>query len=128
MGVLIRTGDSTPSKYARRIEFMLQRVGARKAEERPRHAVQIAGVTDKQNLGFCPTQHSTMAWAGPPHAPLPRRWVCLDCREVATEDEIRDMGETFDTCTDLTMFKIMDARLRERAKHPGGKFLFFARR
>lgn len=98
-----------------------------KAEERPRHTDQIANITDRPNLGFCPRHHSMLGWAGPPHAPLPQRYVCLDCGEWASEDEIRERGFAFDEVQDIVIHQIMDARLQARAKGKG-RLLFLARR
>lgn len=100
----------------------------RKAEERPRHADQFSQVTDKPVFQACPRDHDFLAYAGPPHAPLPRRYVCVDCKEVATEDELRELGFKFDHTPDFVIKSVMNARLQERQKHPNGKFLFFARR
>ena len=94
----------------------------RKAEERPLHAIAISQAADRPKEQAC--GHEVRAYGGPPHAPLPRRWVCLLCREAASEDEIRERGYDFNHVPDFILYEIFDARLKMRRT---GKVLFVAR-
>ncbi len=121
-----------PSDYEKAngmLESMLKYRFWQKAEERPAHAAQIAAITDRPNLGFCPMNHDQMAYAGPPFpyiGPL-MKYVCLFCGQTATWDECRDRGYQFADTPDFIIQDIMNTKLVKQNKKPNS-FLIFAKR
>jgi len=90
-----------------------------KEQDRSNYA---AGKADRGSAAaFCPRQHDTIAYSGPPHDSV-KQYVCMHCSAGANEAMIKDMGFEFDTVPDYVMADLMDEVLRVRAS---GKKMYF---
>ena len=85
-----------------------------KERERSNHAVALASQA-RGTVRTCPLRHNRIAISGPPHDEI-RSYICLECKAVACEPEIVDMGFDFETIPDFEIDKILDEDLRRQAE------------
>lgn len=88
-----------------------------KERERSNRAARLAddargGIRTEARCFTIPV-HDRVAWIGPPHDPI-QAWVCLSCKGVACEPEIKDRGYDFKEVPDWIITEIMDLDLKRQ--------------
>lgn len=110
---LIRLGFDPFKEVEKRMHFKFWD----KERERSNRAKKLSddARSGARRTAICPLNHDKIAWVGPPHDSI-RSYVCLDCKGMACEPEIKDRGYDFDTVPDWIIHDILYLDLERQAK------------
>lgn len=109
MPLLIKVAQDTFKEVEKRLRYKF----GHKERERSNHATYLADQA-RGTVRGCPLHHQRIAISGPPYDEI-RTFTCLECKAVACEPEIRDMGFEFETIPDWEIANIFDADLQRQA-------------